>query len=178
VNLLYRLYCKLVIRFYRRFGPPRMLTFSSGLNTAILRSCGARIGNNVTIYSPLTLHQAENGYANLVISDNCILNGNIFLDLSAGIVLEDGASLGPGVIIMTHNRYNYNKFLEEKLAPTCGKKEVVIKKGAGVKAAAVITMGVTIGTESVVAAGAVVNRDVAEHTFVAGVPAKEIKKIE
>ncbi len=43
---------------------------------------------------------------------------------------------------------------------------------------AVITKGVTIGNGSVVAAGAVVTKDVPENVIVGGVPAKIIKKIE
>ena len=43
---------------------------------------------------------------------------------------------------------------------------------------AVVTKGVTIGDNSIVAAGAVVNRDVPANTIVGGVPAKVIRKIE
>jgi len=84
------------------------------------------------------------------------------LDLSGRITLEKGVSLGPGVIIMTHNRYNYNPFLEDRLAHTCGIKDVLIKEGAGIKANALIVHGITIGKNAVVAGNAVVNRDVGD----------------
>lgn len=159
-------------------GPPRILAYDSNLNIDILRAYGASIGQtNVRIHGPIILHEAEAGYSNLIIKDDCILNGNIFLDLSSKVILEESVSIGPGVIVMSHNRYNYNAFLEERLAHTCGKQDVLFKKGAGIKAGAIITMGVTIGVNAVVAAGAVVNRDVPDHTFVAGVPAKIIKEI-
>jgi len=163
----------------RLSGPPRMLTFTKELNADILRIFGANIGkNNIRIQSPITLHEAEKGYANLTVHDGCILNGNNFLDLSSCIILEEGVSIGPGVTIMTHNNYNYNDFLIERLAHTCGKKDVLIKKGAGIKAGALIIMGVTIGENAVVAGNAVVNRDVADNCFVAGVPARLIKEIK
>ncbi len=159
-------------------GPPRVLLYESRLNAEILRAFGAKIGETmVRIHPPLVLHEAEKGYGNLTIENHCILVGNNFLDLSARVTLEEGASLAPGVIVMSHNRYNYNAFLEERLSHTCGKKDVLIRKGAGVKSGAVITMGVTVGENAVVAAGAVVNRDVPAHTFVAGVPAKVIKEV-
>jgi acetyltransferase-like isoleucine patch superfamily enzyme len=55
---------------------------------------------------------------------------------------------------------------------------VLIKQGAGIKAGAVIVHGITIGKNAIVAAGAVVNRDVPDNCFVAGVPARLIKEIK
>lgn len=177
-KILALLHRKFVVALFKIMGPPRILSFNQRLNLEILRAFGADIGQkNIRIHSPITLHEAEKGYANLTIEDNCIINGNCFLDLSARITLERGASLGPSVTIMTHNRYNYNSFLEKQLAHTCGKKSVLIRKGAGIKAAALITMGVTIGENAVVAGGAVVNRDVPDNCVVAGVPARVIKEL-
>jgi acetyltransferase-like isoleucine patch superfamily enzyme len=161
-------------------GPPRILRYNKDTNAHMLRALGAKVGrNNVRILSPVTLHRADlkANYSNLIIEDNCVLNGNNYLDLSAKVTLEDGVSLGPGVIIMSHNGYNGNKFLEQRLAHTCGYKDVLIKKGAGIKAGAVIVMGVTIGENAVVGAQAVVNRDVPDQCFVAGVPAKVVKEV-
>lgn len=54
---------------------------------------------------------------------------------------------------------------------------VVIGKNVWIGSNATILPGVTIGDNSVVAAGAVVTKDVSENTVVAGVRAKFIKKI-
>lgn len=167
-----------LIFVFKIIGPPRILRYGWPLNAAILRAFGAKVSKNrVFIHSPVILHDARNGYANLTISDGCLLNGNNFLDLSGRITLEKGVSLGPGVIIMTHNRYNHNAFLEERLAHTCGVKDVLIKEGSGIKAAALIIHGITIGKNAVVAGGAVVNRDVPDNCWVAGVPARLLKEI-
>ena len=169
----------LILWSVRLSGPPRMLTYTQELNADILRMFGAKIGKNrVRIHSPITLHEAENGYSNLTIEDGCIINGNSFFDLSAHIKLEKGASIGPGVIIMTHNNFNYNKFLQERMAHACGKGDVLIKEGAGIKAGVLIVHGVTIGKNAVVAGNAVVNRDVADNCFVAGVPARLVKELK
>ena len=177
--LVYGFQRLLYLAWYRVKGPPRILRFSCRLNADILRHFGAAIGRRrVRLHSPICLHEAEKGYGNLTIQDGCILNGNNFLDLSAPITLEEGVSLGPGVVIMTHNRYNYNRYLEERMAATCGRRGVLIHKGAGIKAGAVITMGVTIGEDAVVAAGAVVNRSVESRSFVAGIPARSKGKID
>jgi acetyltransferase-like isoleucine patch superfamily enzyme len=164
---------------YKIVGPPRTLRFGWAINKAILKAFGAKVGEKgVRIHSPLILNEAQKGYGNLTIGDRCYFNGNNYLDLSAPITLEKGVSLGPGVIIMTHNRYNGNAFLETHLAHTCGKKGVLIKEGAGVKSGAVVVQGITIGRNAVVGAGAVVNRDVGDNCFVAGVPARLVKEIK
>jgi acetyltransferase-like isoleucine patch superfamily enzyme len=172
-----RIIPRFLVFLYKIIGPPRILHFSSESNVAILKAFGATVGNKVRIYSPVIVTWAKKGYAKLKVGDNCVFNGNNFLDLSARITLGDGVSLGPGVTIMTHNRYNHNPFLEDRLAHTCGIKDVLIKEGAGIKAHALVTMGITIGRNAVVAGGAVVNRDVPDNCFVGGVPAKLIKEI-
>lgn len=56
-------------------------------------------------------------------------------------------------------------------------KQVIIGDDVWIGANAVILPGVTIGSHVVVAAGAVVTKDVPSHSLVAGVPAKIIKEI-
>ena len=153
----------LLIFLFKIIGPPRILRYGNKIN--------------VPVCSPVVLHSAKEGFKNLTIKDGCFINGNNFLDLSAHITLEKGVSLGPGVIIMTHNRYNHNPFLEDRLAHTCGFGDVLIKEGAGIKANALIIHGITIGKNAVVAGHAVVNRDVGDNCFVAGVPAHVVKEI-
>ena len=179
-NKLLILVAKIVlVSIFKIIGPPRILQFGWPINAAILRAFGAKVSKNrVYIHSPVVLDGARQGYSNLTISDGCLLNGNNFLNLSGNIILEKGVSLGPGVTIMTHNRYNLNPFLEERLAHTCGIKDVLIKEGAGIKAHALIIHGITIGKNAVVGGGAVVNRDVPDNCFVAGVPARLVKEIK
>ena len=193
INSIFRRFKGVLRYFYKgslflwfsKFGPPRVLNYHEGLNAEILRYFGAKVGNDfVRVKGPITLHYGiereryRQAYANLTIEDGCAFNGNNYLDLTSKITLKKGVSLGPGVTINTHNRYNYNPFLEERLSHTCGQKGVLIKEGAGIKAHALITMGVTVGKNAVVAGGSVVNRDVPDNVFVAGIPARVIKEIE
>lgn len=55
---------------------------------------------------------------------------------------------------------------------------ITIKEGCWICSGAIVCGGVTIGENSVVAAGAVVTRDVPSNSLVAGVPAKVIRKID
>lgn len=54
-------------------------------------------------------------------------------------------------------------------------QKIVIKKNAWIGAGAIILPGVTVGENAIVAAGAVVNKDVADNTIVGGIPAQYIK---
>jgi acetyltransferase-like isoleucine patch superfamily enzyme len=166
-----------IISIFKIIGPPRILRYGSPINIALLKAFGANVGEKAVICSPVVLHNAKGHFHHLTIEDHCNISGNNYLDLSGNITLEKGVSLGPGVIIMTHNRYNFNAFLEEKLAHTCGVKDVLIKEGSGIKAGALIIHGITIGKNAVVGGNSVVNRDVPDNCFVAGVPAHKIKEI-
>ncbi|CAN5812755.1 hypothetical protein BH23PSE1_BH23PSE1_03310 [soil metagenome] len=157
--------------WFRIMGPPRVLVYRHEINARLLRAFGARIGQNVMMSAPITLHNAPHGFANLSIAEDCVMNGGAFLDLKCPITLERGVSLGPNVIIMTHNAFNKNPFLEARLPRLVGEKPVLIGRGAGIKAAAVILHGVTIGEEALVAGGSFVSRNVPRRAYVSGVPA-------
>ena len=91
------------------------------------------------------------------------------LSASGGIEFEDGVMAAPALRIATinhdvnarHTTYTYGK--------------VTVKKNAWLGMNVTICPGVTIGEYAVVAAGAVVTKDVPDYAVVGGVPAKVIK---
>ena len=94
-----------------------------------------------------------------------------FLDLG-GITIEDDVQIGPRVNIVTENHpidAAKRKYLDLK--------PVVIKRNAWIGAGATILPGVTVGENSIVAAGAVVNKDVPTNCIFGGVPAKHIRTL-
>ena len=95
-----------------------------------------------------------------------------FLDLG-GITIEDDVMIGPRVNITSENHP-----VEVSERKTLVPGAVVIKRNAWIGAGATILPGVTVGENSVVAAGAVVTKDVPSNSVVGGVPAKTIKQIE
>jgi acetyltransferase-like isoleucine patch superfamily enzyme len=94
-----------------------------------------------------------------------------FLDLG-GIMIEDHVLIGPRVNLITEN---HPADPAERRSLTT--KPIVIKRNAWIGANATILPGVTIGENAIVAAGAVVSKDVLANTIVGGVPAKFIKNI-
>jgi len=81
---------------------------------------------------------------------------------------------GITVTALNHNFADKNLRIDEQGVST---SPVTIGDDIWIGANAVILPGVTIGNHSVVAAGAVVTKDVPPHTLVAGVPAKIIKEL-
>jgi acetyltransferase-like isoleucine patch superfamily enzyme len=95
-----------------------------------------------------------------------------FLDLG-GITIEDDVLIGPRVNLTTENHP-----IDPSRRKDLDLKSILIKRNAWIGAGATILPGVTIGENSIVAAGAVVNKDVSDNTIVGGIPAKLIKEIK
>ena len=88
-----------------------------------------------------------------------------------GITLEDNVQVGPHVTIVTDNHDFENRYVLK-----C--KSVRIKKNAWIGANVTILPGVTVGENAIIAAGAVVTKDVPSNTIVGGNPAKVIRQLE
>ena len=92
------------------------------------------------------------------------------VDIGSHVNLAQGIT----VTALNHNFDNTEKRIDEQGVST---NPVTIEDDVWIGANAVILPGVTIGNHCVVAAGAVVTKDVPPHSLVAGVPAKVIKQI-
>ncbi len=97
------------------------------------------------------------------------INHSAILSASGGIEFEDGSMAAPGLRIATIN-HDMN---ERHAIYTYGK--VTVKKNAWIGMNVTICPGVTIGEYAVVAAGAVVTKDVPDYAVVGGVPARVIR---
>lgn len=109
---------------------------------------------------------------NISIGKNVFINAGCSFQDQGGITLEDGCLIGHQVVMATLN-HQLNPHQRENLCPS----PIKIGKNAWIGAHATLLPGVCIGAGAVVAAGAVVTKDVPSNTVVAGVPAKIIKTI-
>ena len=103
---------------------------------------------------------------------NVFINHSAILSASGGIEFGDGVCIAPGLRIATIN----HDFNERHTKYTYGK--VTIQKNAWLGMNVTVCPDVTIGEYAVVAAGAVVTKDVPDFAVVGGVPAKVIKMLD
>lgn len=129
----------------------------------------SEIDPSSTIFPPFQINYGKN----TKIGKNVFINFDCtFLDLG-GITIEDNVMLAPKVSLLSEGHPISAK---DRQTLTTGK--IYIKQNAWIGANATILQGVTIGKNSVVAAGAVVSKDVPDNTVVGGIPAKIIKTIQ
>ena len=110
---------------------------------------------------------------NITIGKDVFINSGCHFQDQGGITIGDGSLIGHNVVLATINHdLSPLKNRENHYAP------IVIEDHVWVGSNATILQGVTIGRWSVVAAGAVVTKDVPPFTVVGGVPAKHIRRID
>ena len=128
------------------------------------RQFGVRIGQGTTIYNSCELREPRRITIGEFssIGDHCILDGR------GGLTIGNSVNFSTGVWIWTAQHKMNDPDFGEESAP------VVIEDFAWLSCRTVILPGVKIGKGAVVAAGAVVTKDVEPFAIVAGIPAKKI----
>src|SRR3954452_2493742 len=110
---------------------------------------------------------------NLRVGRNVFINQACVLNDIGGIEIGDHVMIGPRVSLLTAGH---------PLDPGRRRKQIVaapiaIERNVWLGAGATVLQGVTVGADAVVAAGAIVTRDVPPGTLVAGVPARIVREI-
>jgi maltose O-acetyltransferase len=156
---------------------PYRLALLPPVRTFLLRLYGARVGRRVVLHDVRFFNLYRKGLAGLVIGDDCFVGDECLLDLAESIELEPQATLAERVLILTHTNVGYRDHpLQPHFPASVG--PVTVERGAFIGAGVLILPGVRIGSCAFVAAGAVVTKDVAPWTVVAGVPARPIRTLD
>ena len=130
---------------------------------------GSEIEESVAVFTPLYINYGKN----TKIGKNVFINFDcVFLDLG-GITIEDDVLIAPKVRLLSEG-HPVSPKNRQSLVPG----HIHIKKNAWIGAGATILPGVTVGENAVVAAGAVVSKDVPDNTVAGGVPAKVLKNLD
>lgn len=130
---------------------------------------GTKIDESTTVFSPFYTNFGQF----ISIGKNVFINHACsFLDMG-GITIEDEVLIGPKVNLVTENHP-----IDPNDRRALITKPILIKRKAWIGAGATILPGVTVGENSIIAAGAVVSKDVPNNVIVGGIPAKIIKNIE
>lgn len=162
--------------FFRRFLWGMSTNFGGKMAVALryvlLKSMAKEVGDNVYLGRFVTIKNPQN----LSVGSNVSIHEYCYIDAVSSIEIGSHVSIAHSTSILSadHSWSDITvdiKYNEEIHKPTKIEDDVWI--GCGVR----ILGGVRVSSRSVVAAGAVVSRNVGNNTLVGGVPAKEIKKI-
>lgn len=144
--------------------------FSCYLRRILLRLLGIQLGAGTIIRGGGYLYGGG-----LVSGARCQVNRGCYFDFTSSIILGDDVVVGHGVTFIT---------AEHEIAdPTCRAgsvfgRPIVVGNGVWIGAKATILPNIVIGSGAIVAAGAVVTKDVLPNVIVAGIPAKVIRELK
>lgn len=152
--------------------------------TAELNTGYHTAGQLRALFSRLTGEEADESFSlfppfytdfgkNIHIGKNVFINSGCCFQDQGGIFLGDGCLIGHQVVIAT-----LNHDLDPKKRGGMYPAPVVLGKSVWVGAHATILAGVTIGDDSVIAAGAVVTKNVPAGVVAGGVPARVIRQLD
>ncbi|ALU12931.1 sugar O-acetyltransferase [Eubacterium maltosivorans] len=110
---------------------------------------------------------------NITVGKNVFINSGCRFQDQGGITIGDGALIGHNAVLTTLN-HDFSSQRRSSMHPA----PVVIGKNVWLGASVTVVPGVTIGDNAVIAAGAVVTKDVPANTIAAGVPAKVIRELD
>ena len=164
-----RWYIRLLAPLYQHRGRHSVIHSSVRMDTPPYRRFS--LGKNSVIESFSCIN---NAVGDVVIGDNTRVG--LHNTIIGPVKIGNHVNLAQGITVtaLNHTFTNPEKRIDEQGVSTT---PVAIGDDIWIGANAVILPGVTIGEHSVVAAGAVVTKDVPPHSLVAGVPARIIKTI-
>lgn len=132
------------------------------------RLTGKPIDASFTLFPPFYTDFGKN----ISMGKNVFINACCCFQDQGGISIGDGVLIGHRVVLAT---INHGLLPDER---QCNHPApIVIGKNVWLGSGSIVLPGITIGENAVVAAGAVVTRDVKPGTVVAGVPARFIKNV-
>jgi maltose O-acetyltransferase len=179
VLYLLRLYSYFILIVYNRI--PNFYGLN-GARRALLRNIGVRIGAKSHISSPIIFEQSLNDEAirGLTIGYQTFINSDVrFACRSARIEIGNRCMVGSRVSFETSTHDLVIDAFHDRTSITrqTFHKDIIVHDGVWIGAGAIILCGVTIGEQSIVAAGSVVTKDVEAGVLVGGVPAKTIRRL-
>ena len=163
-------YMKYKILYGSRIQMAKINSLKGRIEIDLFSDAKCRIGNFLMTAGPFYIKCTDK--AEITIGDNCFFNHNCSLTAAENIVIGNQCMFANNFVVVDHDHDRKDgKILKELVSAP-------VKIGNNVWCGANVTVlkGVTIGDGAVIAAGSVVNRDVAAYSVVAGVPARKISK--
>lgn len=146
--------------------------FSKSIRYCIIKGKAKKIGDNLSIGANTIIKK----WKNFSCGDNVSIHENCIIDCDGKINIGNNVSIAHATSLVAANHTWDNILVPIKYNPLI-KKGIVIEDDVWIGCGVRILDGVTIRSRSVIAAGAVVNKNIEERSLVGGVPAKLIKRI-
>lgn len=142
--------------------------FHNRFKAFFLRIMGAQVGSNLVVYQGVWIDHPKG----LTIGSNGDLSKDVIITTGGRVSIGNDVLIGYGAKILSSNHIIPKD--RSMLLRLSGhkRKPIIIQDNVWICANCVILPGIKIGTGSVVAAGAVVTKDIPPYSVYGGVPAK------
>ena len=171
---IFILFARLLNWFYGYDAINILFRISPSSNTiSTLRHFGAKIGKGVRIQAPFMIHNADQAvpiYSNLIIGDDCYIGRDCIFDLMDKINIGEKVTISHRAVLNTHTNAGKSPIANKTLINTSG--EIKINDGAYLGSNVTVLESVVIGSQSIIGAKSLVNRDIQDHVIAFGVPCK------
>jgi acetyltransferase-like isoleucine patch superfamily enzyme len=135
------------------------------------------IGDRVTIATNCAIFSRESPVCGaLQIGPGTHIGDNTIIDVADNITIGKEVAIGPNCVIYSHD-HGYSGVSKPAWKGQLKTAAISIEDGSWIGANVTLLPGVTIGEKSVIAAGAVVTRNVPAYSLWGGIPAKQIKEL-
>jgi acetyltransferase-like isoleucine patch superfamily enzyme len=179
-NVVIEDYCIIGAPFKGQQGEPTVIGDNALIRSHTTIYAGNRIGNNLQTGNGVNIRELNEIGHNVTIGTHSVIEHHVLIGDHVRIHslafipeftrLEESCWIGPCVTV-TNAKYPKSPDVKERLHGP------VVRKNAKVGANVTLLPGVTIGESSLVAAGSVVTRDIADHCIYSGSPARFKRKI-
>lgn len=173
ITLIFRYFPKIILRILWSlldFGSGR---FSIGLRYAILNNLSAKFGDVISVGPCVSILHPEN----LTLGSNISIHKGCYIDAKGEIDIGDNVSIAHQTSLLSFEHTWEDSDTPIRDNPILRKK-IVIENDVWIGCGVRILAGVHIGERSVVAAGAVVTRDLKGHAVYGGIPVRKIKEMQ
>lgn len=142
----------------------------SGLKIFMLRLFGAKIGKGVVLKPRMSVKYPWK----LTIGDHSWIGENVWIDNLAEVKIGPNCCVSQGALLLCGN-HNFKKSSFDLMIG-----EIVLEEGSWIGAKGIVTGGVTLKSHSILAAGSVTSKNLAEYYIYRGNPAVKTvqRKIE
>lgn len=134
-----------------------------------------RIKRTVYIDNAITDENSTGDFSNLFVGENCYIGDCAYFDLANKVCIKDDVTISGNVSFITHSDCNRSPYVTKKFPRDSGK--IIVEDGSWIGFGATVMYDITIGRDSVVAAGSLLKEDTEPRSIYAGVPAQKIGEV-